>query len=474
MKLGKKKIFFIVLGILLLVSIYLDTYLLLKYKVLPTKYLIVYGVVVGLIPILLILYTIFRNKKSKIKGVFGIIEMLYIIVLFLAFFYLNKTFNFLDSFTKRYNYETKNYYVVTLKDSDYSKLEDLNNHSIGYAGSIDESASLALEELNKKLKTNNIEVFGYGEMFEKLVSKELDSALIVQTYYDVLIENDETISKYYKTIGKIVIKEKVEEVVKDVDVTKDSFNIYISGIDSYGSVTDKDKSDVNIVMSVNPRAHKVLLINIPRDYYVDLVGYNAKDKLTHAGSYGVKVSVKTLEKLLDTEINYYVKVNYNALINLVDALGGVDVESVYDFVTYEFYYNIKKGINHLDGKLALDFVRTRKAFKAGDRVRGENQQRMIAAILKKVISPNILVKYGDLLKAIDGNFATNISTDNITSMINMQLDKMPKWSIESISLDGSDGKEITYSYQKQELYVMIPNEESIKEVKTKLEELKNA
>lgn len=472
----KRKIFFCIIGLILLISMYLDTYLIIKYNVFPFKYLAVYSVIFVIVPILLIFYTIFKKRKSKLKGIIGFFEIIYIMVLFGGFFYLNKTFNFLDAFTNNYNYETKIYYVITLNNSNYKDVKDLENKNISYANNIDSSASTALKEIEKKVKMNSKEVAGYGEMLEKLDSNEYEGALIVQSYYDVLLENDESIAGKYKIIYKFSIKEKVIEYVKDVDVTKETFNIYIAGIDSYDSVTTQNKSDVNIIMSVNPKTNKIILINIPRDYYIPLYGHDGekkltgeeKDKLTHAGSYGVETSIKSLEKLLDCEINYYVKLNYNALINLVDALDGVEVYSEYDFVSYELYHKFKKGMNNVDGPLALDFVRTRKAFRQGDRVRGENQQRMIQAIFKKVMSPSILIKYGDLLNAVDGSFATNISTNKITSLINMQLDKMPSWEIENLSLNGSDSYELTYSYKKQELYVMIPNEETINEVKDAL------
>ena len=468
----KRKIFFLLIGFLLLSLVCLDTFVLLKYNVLPTKYLVVYGIIFCFIPFILILHTIFKHK-SRIRGFLGFLEILYIIVLAIAFAYLNKTFNFLDDFTSNYNYESRTYLVLTLNNDNYRKIDDLKDKNISYAKSIDASSLDALKELKRKVSINEQEVAGYGEMLEKLDSKEHDCALIVQSYYDVLLENDESIADKYKIIYKYSIKEKVIDYVKDVDVTKETFNIFITGIDSYDSVTEKSRSDVNIIVSVNPKTHKILLINVPRDYYIPLYGHDGdkvlngeeKDKLTHAGWYGVETSIQSLEKLLDCEINYYVKVNYNALINLVDALGGVEVYSEYDFVSYELYHKFKKGMNNVDGKLALDFVRTRKAFRQGDRVRGENQQRMIQAIFKKVMSPSILIKYGDLLNAVDGSFATNISTNKITSLINMQLDKMPSWEIENLALNGSDSYEITYSFKKYELYVMVPKEEVVEEIK---------
>ena len=447
----------------------INTFLMLKYKVLPSKFIYLYLFVVVVIPLLLVLYTLLKKRKTKKKGTIVIVEILYIIILSLAFFYLNRTFNFLDKFTSQLGYETKQYVVLVLESSNYKDIKDLKDKKIGYTSGLDTSANKALEELNKKVKLEKEEFDGYGDLFSNLDNGNIDGLLITQSYLDTLKENDEEESFYkYRELYKINVREKTEQTMKGVNVTKDVFNIYLTGIDTYSDVTEQTRSDVNIIVSVNPKTHKIVLVNIPRDYYVDISGKGSKDKLTHAGTYGVDVSVKTIEKLLDIEINYYVKVNYNAIIKLVDALGGVDVESEYNFKSYEFHYPFKKGINHVDGKLALDFVRTRKAFAQGDRVRGENQQRMIQAIFKKISSPSVLIKYDSILKALEGNFLTNFKTDDIMSLINMQLDKMPSWEFVTFSLNGGDDYVLTPSGQN--MYVMVPNEESVNEGKSLLKE----
>ena len=467
------KILKIILAIILLISVYINSYLIIKYNVLPIKYLIIYIIIVILIPLFLIYFSLFRRPKSGIRKTITIFEIIYIIILIIVFFYLNQTFDFLSNFSGGLDYETKNYYVIVLDENKYNTLKDLNNKTIGYSKGLDNSMDDAIESLDKKVKLDFQNEEGYQHLFENLKNKTIDSILMVDSIYNLLKEdetNDVTIGT--KIIYQFKVKEKVNNISKEVNVTKEPFTIYLSGTDSYDSVTDKAKSDVNIIVSVNPTTHKILLVNIPRDYYVSLNGNGDKDKLTHTGIYGIDTSVKTVEKLLDIDINYYVKVNYNALINLVDALGGVEVYSEYDFTSGYYYIHYNKGYNKVDGKAALEFVRTRKAFIQGDRVRGENQQRMIKAIMDKALSPAILVKYGDMLEAIEGNFITNIDTDSITSMINMQLDKMPKWEIENISLDGTDSYEITYSVPNMELYVMIPKEDSIAVAKDKIKAIK--
>ncbi len=466
-----KKIFSIFIGLFLLVFIYINTYLIIKYNVLPIKYLIIYGIFIILIPLIMIFLTVFRRPKKFIKKILICLEIFYILLLIIVFVYLNKTFNFLNDLTSAFDYETKNYYVLVSSTSNYTKVDELANKKIGFAKNVDMSIEKAISELDNKINSTHEEKTSYNDLFSSLEKAEIEGVIIIDSIYGLLTEDNEELKSNTKILYEFSIKEKINDIVKDVNVTEEPFNIYISGIDSYKNVTDKGRSDVNIVMSINPKTNKILMINIPRDYYVELGNIKEMDKLTHAGMYGVNESVKTIENLLQIDINYYVKVNYNALIKLVDALEGVDVYSEYDFYSAEFNYKFVKGENHVNGKMALDFVRTRKAFVNGDRVRGENQQRMIEAIIKKANSPKTLIKYSDYLEALEGTFTTNISTDQIMSLVNMQLDKMPEWEINKISLNGTDGSEITYSDQSRELYVMYPKEDTIEDAKIKIQEL---
>ena len=470
-KFKKLKIFSVLIGIVLLISIYLNSFLLIKYNVLPLKFLIIYFIFVGIIPFTLVYFTVFKRIKKLVKNILLGIEVFYIIILLIVFFYLNSTFNFVENFTGNFDYETKNYYVLAKKQANYNDIKDLKNKNIGFAKNLDTSIEHALEKLDEKVKLNHKEYDGLSELIDSLENDEIESILIIDSFYDMLNESEEEtkISDTTKIVYKFSIKEKIEDISKEVDVTKEAFNVYISAIDSYGNVTDNTRSDVNMVISVNPKTNKLLMINIPRDYFVKLAKYNEYDKLTHAGFYGVETSIKTIENLLDTEINYYARVNYSALIGLVDALGGVDVYSEYDFTSGYYLVHFNKGYNKVNGLEALEFVRTRKAFLQGDRVRGENQQRMIEAIIKKASNPSILLKYDNILKSLDGSFSTNISTENIMNLINFQLDKMPSWNTETISLDGSDSYQITYTDKSRELYVMIPNEETVENAKLALQ-----
>ena len=221
------------------------------------------------------------------------------------------------------------------------------------------------------------------------------------------------------------------------------------------------------------------MVHVPRDYYVTLAGKNAKDKLTHSGIYGIDCSVKTLENLFDTEINYYVRLNFTSLINVVNAIGGVDVVSKYSFDTgiYDEHmtetYHFNRGKNHLNGSQALSFVRERHAFNDGDRVRGENQMLVLSAIINKVISPSILNNYTKLLNSLSNAFVTNLTEEEITKLVRKQLDNNKSWSIEQTELNGTAVYQYTFSYPRQKLYTMVPDEELINNAKEKIDEVIN-
>jgi len=257
-----------------------------------------------------------------------------------------------------------------------------------------------------------------------------------------------------------------QAALPELDETK-PFTIYISGIDTYGGIDTVSRSDVNILVVVNPRSHKILLVNTPRDYYVQLHGTTGlRDKLTHSGVYGIDMSVKTMEDLYATPIDYYLRINFTSLVNIIDVLGGVDVNSAYNFKVGSDSFVI--GSNHLDGKKALEFARDRYSFEEGDRTRGENQQRVIEAIISKMSSSSSLLHYPDILESLQNSFQTNMSSIDITQLIRSQLNDMAKWQVKSTSVNGSDSHNYTYSMPTTMLYVMEPDRASIDAAKVEI------
>lgn len=443
--------------ILLLSSIFLVG-VLVYINLLPTKYfLAVLSFVIGYNLIVFLLLRI-KNLKRKIKKALFILSVFITLIFIVVGVYITKTLGvLLDNGDSKYKLE--HYSVIVLKSDNYEKLSDISNLTVGYYEN-----SAGSSKANKRLKSEvdvNLKKYSASDtLANDLESKSISAILIEDSIKKIIEEEAPEFKDQTKVIYTFSIRVKANSTAKDVNVTKKPFAIYISGIDTYGEISSVSRSDVNIVMVVNPNTKQVLLISVPRDYYVQLHGTTGvRDKLTHAGIYGVDMSVKTLEDLLDMTINYYIKVNFTSVEDIIDALGGVDVYSEYTFVSYSGY-SFKKGYNSVNGKQGLDFVRTRKAFASGDRQRGKNQQALIEAMLKKVTSKSIITKYNSLLNSIDGKYQTNMSMKKITSLVKMQLNDMSPWNVTSISLQGTDSNNYTYTYY-QKLYVMEPNEESV-------------
>ena len=254
-------------------------------------------------------------------------------------------------------------------------------------------------------------------------------------------------------------------------ITKEPFVLYLSGVDNRGELTEKARSDVNILAVVNPTTKRVALINTPRDYYVDLAGTDSKDKLTHAGLYGVETSMATLGNLYGIQVDHYIRIDFSGFISIIDAVGGVDVYSDQAFTSVGSpgYYDpttFAEGWNHLDGKSALAFARERHAFASGDIQRGINQMKVIDAMANKLKSPTVLMSFSKLMDAVSDCFVTSLSQEQISALVRMQLGDLASWDIESCSVTGSSGKSSQcYSAKGQSLYVMKPDESSVSKAK---------
>ena len=456
-------------GILLIISsiLLLGVVLTSMFDMLPLKYLS--GLIGGLFLINLIVnFFLFRKKiKKKPKKFFSFVALLFSVLFIAASFFIYKTFGVLEDMTE--DYKTYKYHVLVKKDSNYQNIKDIENKSLGYYNDNSITTKKALSTLKQKFVSTDNE--SYGNL-ESLGADLLDGSvesILVEDSQKIKLDNAGTSTKENNLIKDFANKTKVLKTFTiriklasdKTDVTKDVFNIYISGMDEYGKVASVSRSDVNMIITVNPKTRQILLTNIPRDYYVqlhDTTGY--KDKLTHAGNYGIDTSVATIEDLLGIKINYYVKVNFSSLVNIVNALGGVEVYSEYDFQSWNGY-NFSKGYNKVNGKEALSFVRERKTFNEGDNQRGKNQQAMIEAIFRKCTSPGIIVKYNSLLNSLEDSMITDMPMKSIKKLAKMQLVNNQKWTITSNSLSGSGSSEYTYTYPYQSLYVTIPDEESI-------------
>ena len=451
-------IIFIVFGIMLYV---LD--------MIPFKYLIIFYIVFGL----LYLYLFITFFPKKIKNKFRISSCVFLILFGTIFGigikYLNDTMDFVGVISKDL-FQKEVYYVMTLDDSKYKNIKDLDGKSIGIYSS--KNGEEAIKLLDKKIKSTSKEYKNVVELFEDLQDNKIDAVLINESTKNLLDTDLADMELKLKEIYKVYVSIEKTDIVKVVDITKKPFNIYVAGGDAYGSIDNVTNTDVNMIITVDPVNRKVLLTSIPRDYYVNLpsFGNDAYDKLTHAGYYGIEESVKAIENLLDIDINYYVKVNFSTIEGVIDAIKGVDVYSDYSFNECAYgIYHFNKGMNHLNGKQALAFARERKSFSDGDIQRVKNQQKVLTAIIDKVTSSTTLVtNFSQILDSVGNSFSTNMETKSINRFIKMQLNDMRGWSIESQNLVGTDLYTYTYTYPNLQLYVMKQDENSIAMSKNKI------
>lgn len=407
----------------------------------------------------------FKKSRKKIALFFSILFMLGYAA---GIFYLTGTMDFFSNITN-IGGTTEKFYVVVNAESDYSDVDDIKGATVDTPDAKEEGYELAREKLAKKEGVEFNKVEKLSELGNSVLENTEKAVLVSEGHYTILGEGLDGFTDETKILYEIKVRTKNVSNSKAVNVTKEPFNIFISGLDTSGKIDEVSRSDVNMVVTVNPKTHKVLLTSIPRDSYVSLKGKDGgKDKLTHAGLYGVGESISSVEDLLGINLNYYVKVNYSTVMKLVDAIGGVDVESEYTFTTSGMHMagldglTFYEGQNHLDGASALAFARERHSFTSGDMQRNRNQQIVMTAILKKMLSSKtLLTKYTGILNSIEDNVETNFTSKEIKKLIKMQLDGMPSWDIEKNNIIGIPDSAQCYSTGDYYVSIVVPDMDSM-------------
>lgn len=447
---------------------------------LPLKYIALAGMILLCLWLLYVLSQVNRRKRGNIGKVYSV---LLTIGLAVAAFYIAKTNNLVGQISGN-AYKTEKVVVAVLASDSAEILEDIEDYDIGVqfdkgAETMESALTTIEEELGKDIHTiqyNNLE-----EQAEALGNGDVQAIVYSNVYSSVvesaLAEYGETPKVVYSTQAKVKLNVGKG---KDDSLVKEPFVMYISGLDVYEDSDEEagQRSDVNLIAAVNPKTHQILLITTPRDYYVPIPGISGGmgDKLTHAGSYGLDVSMDTLSELYETEINYYTQVNFTALIEVVDILGGLDVESEYAFTTgWEAgcIFDVKEGMNHFTGEQALAFARERKNVEGGDFQRGKDQQAVITALIKKMLSPTMLLKANKIFETVERNVTTNVSQDQINSLIRYQLSHNPKWSILSLAAEGEPAEDACYSAGGELLSVVYPDEESVRKIIEQMDVVEN-
>lgn len=488
-----------------------------RFPILPTKYMLLLALVliIGLVPSLLLLL-LRDGKKGLIPGILWAI--LWSAACFLAIVtYIEparKTVNNITGVEASESYHIEGVSVIVRIDNTAKRLKDTDGYTYGIQTAEEYAPMLAAYEhiaSTEKINLNLKEYNYYTELASALISGEIQAMLANTAYVDMLAEYAEGFDGNYRILEDLsfdaeipksaaelnmsVTPTPVAGPIEDPDVTPDPskptdavtptpigygeiptpvipmtampsrssaenvtgdyYTVYFSGIDCYGGITAQSRSDVNIIMVVNPKTHKILLVNTPRDAYVlipDISG-SSYDKLTHAGVYGVKASMKTLERVYGITLDYYIRVNFSSVERIVDYLWGVDVYSAYAFDATHGPYSYGAGMNHMSGKSALAFARERYNVPGGDFQRGRNQMELIKGIINKMQSPAILNSFNDIMDAVKDNFQTSLTTEQLAALCRSQLDSGASWTVETYAISCTGTYAYCYSYKGEKLYV---------------------
>lgn len=435
----------------------------------PTKYL------VAIIVVLLILFGVtfgLQYVKNKVYIVGIVLSIILSIFQVIGIVYMLKADKLMADVGGA-NYKTDNMIVVVKKDNPASNLMDASMYRFGTQTAVDqENTQIMVDNINTSLG-REVKIEQYGtvqELANALLEGRVDAAIYNQALDGLITDAIEDYSDQVRVLYQYGIETEIEQ--ENVDV-EEPFNVYISGIDVSGPVATNSRSDVNIIMTVNPNTKKILLTTTPRDYYVQIpdISGEQRDKLTHAGIYGVDASMRTLEQLYGIDISYYARVNFSSLVKIVDTLGGVDVDSDFEFDAQGYHF--QKGMNHLDGDQALAFSRERYSFEDGDNQRGKDQQKVLTAILNKSMSPAILSNASALIADVSDSVQTNMTQEEMAKFIKMQLNDGASWNIESAAASGTGDTQACYSSGDQPLYVMWPDEAVVQSISAKMNEILN-
>ena len=434
------------------------------------KYLTISG---GITFIIVLIITRILNKKrlrTWIKNIFTLFAFLIYVFEILVLVYGMTFFNFLSNITDT-GYRVESFGLYVRIDSIYKEPEDIIDGYVYYLNTNEtKTTEQALDKLSKKIKYTDISADSLKELLDKIDSKDADAIFMNKTYYDIALEEYPDIAKSLKLIYTVDVVDTVQTMKSDKDISKEPFTVYISGIDTSGNVASSARSDVNILLTINPNTNQILMVSTPRDYYIDLPSKNKKDKLTHSGIYGVEESVKTLEKLYDVDVDYYVRVNFTSFMKIVNSLGGIEVNVGKSFCEQNskrsFEENdlicLNKGKQKLNGEQALAFARHRKTLAEGDKTRGSNQMLVLEAIIKKTLSLDSITKLNSIIKALEGRVITNMSTEDMYKFAKKEMKKKPNFTFHNISVNGTPSTRPCFAVGGANASVMLKDETAVK------------
>ena len=453
-------------------------------KMIPTIYMLIIGIVLAVIAAIIWLLVWHTRYTGRFIGG-TVLAVIMIVILAFGGFYINKTRSAISNISGETT-EVTQMAVYVKSDDAADSVEATAGYTYGILSSLDrENTDGAVAHLNSEFGTEvqTKEYAGLTELADGILNGEVNAMLLNSGYLSVYEDMDgyTDFSTKIKEVGTVDVESTIQSAEESAPIEPITtanggkvYTIYLSGIDTRGEMTAKSRSDVNIIATVNTDTHEILLVSTPRDYFVPLsISGGAPDKLTHAGIYGIDVCMDTLGMLYDIDINYYFRINFGGFVKVIDALGGITVNSDYDFDSKNILgYHFNKGENYVNGEQALIFARERYAFQEGDRQRGKNQMEVIRGVVKKALSPEILTSYSSILSSLDGCFGTNITYEEIAQILQQQLTNGGDWTIVSYSVNGTGATEKPYS-MSQKAYVMVPDYNTVDKAKSLMEKVRN-
>lgn len=419
-------------------------------------------ITIGLLVVLAI--SIFLQKAKKSTLVTTIILVVFSLISLVGVFGFKQMIDITNRMNQTAAFSEVEMSIVVPKDSDIKDVNQLT--TVQAPTKVDKNNVDTLMSALKKDKKVDVkvdDVASYQEAYDNLKPGKSKAMVLSGSYASLLESVDSNYSSNLKTIYTYKIKKKNNNSAKQVD--SKVFNIYISGIDTYGSISTVSRSDVNIIMTVNMNTHKILLTTTPRDAYVKIPdgGADQYDKLTHAGIYGVETSEKTLENLYGIKIDYYARINFTSFLKLIDQLGGVTVHNDQAFTSLHGKFDFPVGDIQMNSEQALGFVRERYSLDGGDNDRGKNQEKVISAIVNKLASLKSVSNFTSIVNNLQDSVQTNMSLDTINALANTQLDSGSKFTVTSqaVTGTGSTGQLTSYAMPNSSLYMMKLDDSSV-------------
>ena len=474
--------------IFMIVSLALLIFQIIKLNLLPAKFIVLVSLVMVILCLIILLILHFKAKKFLPRILAGFVALCMCVGLAYGNYFIYKTDNTFDVVTSLADSKATTTSIVVLKSSSIKKESGLKNKKIGTILDMDKKPTKRmLDDLNKdNIKYTAKDYSNLDELMEAFYSGEVDAICLNEKYRDILHETQAyfTFQTDTRIVHQNVHYTKVEKNDNPSDpvndISKDAFTVLVSGNDSYGTLQDSNtRSDANLLLTVNPKTGTILMTSIPRDYYVELVCSDddselacpegSYDKLTHSGLMGIKSTEKTIEKALGIKINYNVRINFSSVVNLVDALDGIDLDIKKGEEVDIFYVNSQPGLSvgkhHVDGETALAFARERHAYLDGDNQRVRNQQKVFKAIFNRIVSPKMITNYGKFMDALAVAFDTNLSGDEISKFVKYELNNMPNWNIESYAIVAEP--DYQFCYQSQSYASVVQQNDIMNEVAKK-------